>query len=86
MYVNSRIHVHVQNTANVAVLLLMHIGKHLFHARSDTIHLDKKSVKLLEYCSIIPDAYMNGYQQYCRYFNSIHVTHWKGHVYTLSKQ
>ena len=35
---------------------------------------------------------MNGYQRYCRYFNSIHVTiymyvmHWKGRVYTLSTQ
>ena len=37
---NSR--VHIQTTANVAVILPMHTGKHLFHARSDTVHIDKK--------------------------------------------
>ena len=41
---NSR--VHIQNAGNVAVILPMHIGKHLFHARSDTVHIDKKSAKL----------------------------------------
>ena len=38
--------VHIQNAGNVAVILPMHIGKHLFHARSDTVHIDKKSAKL----------------------------------------
>ena len=52
--------------------------------------VSKIAVILAEYCGNIPDAYMNGYQQYCRYFNSIHatiyVTHWKGRIYTLNTQ
>ena len=39
--INSR--VHIQNAGNIAVILPVHIDKHAFHARSDTVHIFRKS-------------------------------------------
>ena len=39
--------VHIQNAGNIALILPMHIGKHSFHAPSDTVHIQEKSLKLL---------------------------------------